>query len=52
MERRRFRFPVMTLEEFSQSVVPLGVLDSDEMLDVYNYIACKRRNSNLVPQVL
>jgi hypothetical protein len=35
------RFPIMTLEEFGGFVVPTGVLNKDEMLEIFIYFSGK-----------
>jgi len=34
------RFPTMSLEQFSASVVPLGILTTDETCELYKYLTC------------
>jgi hypothetical protein len=35
------RFPLMTLEEFAEFVVPSGVLSKNDMLEIFVYFAGK-----------
>jgi hypothetical protein len=44
MEKKRFRFPTMTITEFNQSVVPLAILTEEEAVEVYNYLAWPNPN--------